>query len=299
MGTFEDFYSIPRLYDILHAPGTMSDVRVLRRLRRAHVPRHEGPDVWLEPGCGTGRYLRAAARLKVRGIGFDSEPKMVAFARRTARDAGVCQSQTGEGDGGVRIFAARMEDFASGRRLPPVTMAFNLINTIRHLTSDRAMVEHLRSVGGVLRPGGVYVVGISLCAYGLESITEDVWKGSRDGVRVSQVVQYIPPAGARGESARNERVISHLTVRTGVGKRVRERHIDSTYALRGYNLAQWRDVVSRGGLRVVGVTDGEGVPATPREPGYYLFILARDGQDPGPAQSARGARRTRGLRARP
>ncbi len=289
MTTHADFYSLPRLYDILHAPGTAGDVRLLRRLRRLYAPAHEGADVWLEPACGTARYLRHAARLGVRCVGFDIEPRMIAYAKRAQR------AQAAR----ARLFVARMEDFAQGRRIPAVTLAFNLINTIRHLADDRAMDRHLRSVAGVLRPGGVYVVGLSLCAYGLESITEDVWKGSREGTRVSQVVQYLPPAGSRGEAARAERVISHLTVRSGRGATARETHIDSTYVLRGYNLAQWREVVARAGLEIAAVTDGAGVAQRAREPGYYLFVLRRAGDVTGQSRSGPGVRRTRGPRSRP
>lgn len=251
------FYDDPEVYDILHEPGTASDVRAVERIRRRYAPEAGGR--WLEPACGTGRYVLHAAARGVDAVGFDLSPAMIAFARRRAR---VTRAR-------ARFFVADMEHFDQGRRLGRFGVVFNLINTIRHLGSDAAMVRHLDAVGRVLEPGGVYAVGLSLCAYGLEGPTEDVWRGSRAGVRVTQVVQYLPPAGGRGEAARTERVISHLTIRHGR----EESHRDSTYALRGYNLAQWRKLTADAGWRIAGVTDGAGAEARPAEPGYFIFVL--------------------------
>lgn len=267
MSLTTDFYADPLVYDVLHAPGTAGDVRVLRRMARRFTPARK-VQTWLEPACGTGRYMVGAAKLGVRCVGFDLSAAMVAFARARAREAGV--------GGRVRARVAAMEEFAAACGLKPgsVDFAYNLINTIRHLPSDAAMLAHFREVAGVLREGGAYAVGVSLAAYGLEPVTEDTWKGRGRGLSVTQVVQYLPPSAGggdarRGEGARQERVISHVTVRRGR----EETHLDSTYALRAYNLRQWYDLISRSALRVDAVVSSAGLDATAREPGYYVFIL--------------------------
>jgi SAM-dependent methyltransferase len=265
-----DVYADPHVYDVLHGPGTAHEVAVLRRLARRYAGARQ-PQVWLEPACGTARYLlHAAKRGDVRCVGFDLSETMVAYARERARELGLSRR--------VRVCVAPMEEFAEACRVraASVDFAFNPINTIRHLPSDRAMLAHLAEVARVLRPAGAYMVGVSLCAYGIEPITEDTWSGRRRGLRVSQVVQYIPPPGAgtdgrRGEGVRSERVISHLTVhRAG-----EEAHIDSTYTLRAYNLAQWLALIERSALEVAAVVDSDGRRAQPREPGYFVFILKR------------------------
>lgn len=270
----QDFYADALLYDILHQEGTSHDARVMTRIVRAHGPaRPRGtPLTLLEPACGSGRYLLALAKTGCRAAGFDFSPAMVRYARASARARGV--------GGAVRVFAARMEDFA----LPAAWRAhgaFNLINSIRHLESDAAMLAHLRCMRAALVPGGVYVVGLGLCAYGIETESEDVWTGSRvvGGVRtrVTQTVQYLPAPEAGRDSARKalrmERVISHMTVTRGSGARREERHIDSAYVLRSYNMDQWRAIVGRAGWEIVAVTDQDGLAARPSEPGYYLWVL--------------------------
>jgi len=265
--TTTDFYADPLVYDVLHGPGTAAEVGVLRKMAARFVARRASP-LWLEPACGTARYLLHAAKFGIRGVGFDLSEAMVEYARERARALGVSRK--------VRLRAASMESFveACGLREGSVDFAFNMINTIRHLDSDRAMLAHFGEVARVLRPQGAYVVGLSLSAYGLEPPTEDVWSGKRGKLSVSQVVQYIPPGGGggdarRGEGQRQERVVSHLTVRR-LGE---ERHVDSTYALRSYSLSQWERLVERSPLRIDGVVSSSGEDATPREPGYFVFVL--------------------------
>jgi SAM-dependent methyltransferase len=257
-------YSDALVYDILHAEGTAREVKVLERIEKKWVCaplRGEDaassgtPSVWLEPACGTGRYLRAAAARGKRVIGFDRSKEMVAFARERLGP-------------GAKLFAAEMTDFAARVGTAKVDLAFNPINTIRHLQSDRAMLRHFQEIARVLRPRGVYVVGISISSYGNEFEAEDVWSGRRGGLWVKQVVQYIPPA-RRGD--RSERVHSHLVV-TREG---REEHRDSRYSLRCYDRGQWESLIGRSALTVVGVVDEAGRPARVRGAGYVVYVLRR------------------------
>jgi SAM-dependent methyltransferase len=260
-----DPYAIPLLYDVLHTPGTSHEVRALERIARRFVrPPAEPFGAWLEPACGTGRYLRLAARRVRLAVGFDHSPGMIEYAR--IRVAGVPRPP--------RYFVASMQDF--DRHLPrgSIDFAFNLINTIRHLESDADMLAHLAAVARVLRPGGAYAVGLSLCAYGRESPTEDVWRGVRGRLRVTQTIQYLPPAvpsrARRNHAGRFERVISHLHVVRGRS----HHHHDATYRLRAYDLAQWLELIARSPLRLTATVDEDGRDAPPCEPGYAVYLLA-------------------------
>ncbi len=261
-------YADAEVYDILHAPGTRQDVRGLLEIaRRFCPPAASRGATWLEPACGTGRHLRELARRGFRVAGFDLDAGMVRYARASLapRDR-------------AHVFRAPMESF----RRPGLraAAAFNLINTIRHLDSDRAVLAHLARVASTLAPGGIYVVGISVSAYGLEGPTEDVWRARRAGTGVTQVVQYLPPDATRGPGARRERVLSHLTIRRGR----RERHMDAAYVLRTYSRAQWASLVARSALRVLGVVDEEGADLAPGEVGYHVHVL---GHRPGAATRRR------------
>lgn len=289
-------YTDPRVYDVLHAPETAGEVRLLRRLAATLGCDAKAP-VWLEPACGSGRLLRAAARYGVRGFGFDISAPMIAYARECAarigtrgvgttvvKKASKATARKAPGAATIRaprFFVADMRGFEAaaekefGAPLPRADLAFNLINTIRHLSDDRAMLEHLEAVARVLKPGAAYLVGISLSSYGNEFETEDVWTGSRGGLRVTQAIQYLPASGRRGEGARAERVISHLTVidqHAPVGS-PGEWHMDETYALRSYDLKQWNELIAKSAMRVAATFDGNGESVTPSEPGYVLYAL--------------------------
>ncbi len=275
-----DFYVMPEEYDVLHAAGSAEEVRVLERIEREHVRTDAGVRTagraraprmitWLEPACGTGRLLRLAAAKGRKVVGFDLEAPMVEYASRRIDAAIARRSAQRPRNRGALVFRADMTDF--GRRIPAhsVDLAFNLINTIRHLGSDAAMLAHFGQVARVLRPGGVYAVGLSLSSYGNEIPTEDIWVGRRGRVSVRQVVQYIPAPGGRGRGARDERCINHMTVTRGR----REFDHDFVYSLRAYDLKQWTTLVARSALSVDAVLDDQGNAITPSEPGYAVFIL--------------------------
>src|SRR5262249_40491749 len=149
-----------------------------------------------------------------------------------------------------------------------VDFVFNLFNSIRHLASDAAMRAHFTEIARVLRPNGVYAVGLSFTAYGAEPPDEDVWEGRRGALHVHQVVQYLPP-GAFGNATRRELVVSHLTVERG--RRVE--HIDDVYRLRCYDAAEGRGVVEHSALRPLATLTMGGEPARQR-PAYAIELLA-------------------------
>lgn len=148
--------------------------------------------------------------------------------------------------------------------------AFNTINSFRHLMTDRDALAHLEQMARALRPGGVYAVGLSTAAYGLEFPTEDVWQAARGPVSITQTVQYIPPTGKDG-GARTERVISHLAIERPSGVE----HRDSTYGLRSYSLDQWLDLIARSTFEIIEITDDGGNPCDAGESGYRLYVLGK------------------------
>lgn len=254
-----DFYADASLYDILHTPGTAGEVDAMQRIARAHgaIPEHHEPGVWLEPACGSGRYLRLLAARGARVYGFDIEPGMLAYARERASRLGVDERST--------YYEADMTAFAGGVRTP-VHVAFNLINTIRHLQNDDAMLAHLDETARVLAPFGIYLVGLSTTLEGGEPPSEDVWRARRGTVAVKQVVQYVPPPEF---GPRTERVISHIVRTTPT----RTDHRDSVYDLRTYTRDEWLGLVERSAMRVAGVIGDGGEQAEPPLLGYAVYVL--------------------------
>ena len=278
----QGLYADPSLYDILYTPGTAAEIDALERVERSLAPgRVPAPGrLWFEPACGTGRCLRVAAARGRRVSGFDREPAMLAYA--TARlakgdrvGAGRRTSSTAIRAARPRLFQADLADFAgaaaaAGLRPGSVDFAFITVNSLRHLETDRAMLAHFAQVRDLLRPGGLYVVGISLTDYDWLWPDEDLWAAVRGSCRVSQLINWLPPEPGTPR-ARLERAISHLTV-TRPG---RTDHLDDAYDLRCYDIAQWRRLVGRSALDHVGSFDARGRPLPPGTWPYQLEALRR------------------------
>lgn len=274
----EDWYDRPLWYDIVHWPDTASEVDGLERIERRFCLGRTASDrgrrrrVWLEPACGSGRYLRAAAARGRGVVGIDLNPKMVAFANEMMRKRGL------EGDIRVGDMTRVPGAGEGGSPIPShgADFSFCLINSIRHLPTDAAMLGHLRSMYGAVRPGGVYCVGLGLTHYGAEFASEAVFSGRRGGTRVHQLAQFIPPE----KGSRFETIVNHLTISRG-GE---ERHLDNSYRLRCYSGAQWAAILSKTGWKVVGVVDEAGEDAVmmsrgawkrPTVSAYGVFVLRR------------------------
>jgi len=238
-------YDHPRLYDILMTPGTARELDVFERIARRFGRGERRGMVWLEPACGTGRFLRLIASRGRRVVGFDSHEAQLAYAQETLRRRGLQHR--------ARTFRSDMTSFADKLGSDTVDFVFNPVNSIRHLQSDGEMLSHFAQVALVLRSGGVYAVGISLTGDSPSQPEEDVWVGTRGRCRVTQVVTYLPPEPQSGR-ARCETVISHLMIERPRGIE----HLDSSYELRTYSEREWLRVLRRSDLDRVAVVDGKG-----------------------------------------
>lgn len=265
--TTGNWYDFPSWYDILHAQGTADEVTGLARIASRHCDtpvyrRTRQSDAhrphWMEPACGSGRYLRVAAGRGCRVTGIDVNRAMIRYARESF---------------GRRGLAGRFIEGDIAEKIPgrPADFAFCLINSVRHLQSDADLLRHLDCIHRSLKPGGVYALGIGLTQYGVEMPSEDVWTGRRGRCRVTQVVQYLPATRRR----RVELAVSHLTVTTPTS----ERHVDTVYELRSYDLAQWLRVLRACPLELEAVVDERGrtLDGGPEATvhGYGVYVLKR------------------------
>ncbi len=270
----QHLYADPRVYDVLHAPGTRAEVSNLLRLARATLPAAPRQKLtFLEPASGSGRYLLDLARRGHAVRGLDLSDAMTAYARAAATTLALKQRTTFITADMTRFGPA---DFAFGKPAPAplADVAFCTINSIRHLMTDRAMLDHLACVRACLRSGGVYIVGIETSRPELAQASEDVWVGTSRAtprMKVHQMVSFIPPElGAKGRAARVEQVISHLVISTP-GQPAR--HTDSVYQLRTYTHQEWTAVLDRAGWDCLGIFNAEGTPRPQAILGYYLWVL--------------------------
>ena len=266
-------YADPMIYDILYTPGTWREIDALERIEKEFA-RKQGrpldPDrLWLEPACGSGRYLRVASGRGRRTAGFDLDQAMLEYTKRRGSRSSDCPP---------RLFQADMADFlasakTAGIQPGSVDFAFNPVNSIRHLGTDRELLRHLEQISEMMRPGAVYVVGLSLTDYELLLPEEDTWVGTRGRCRVQQLVNYLPPDPDVGtpRAKQVERVVSHLTVERPGGVE----HFDDAYDLRCYDRRQWARLIRKSALDLGASFNARARPAPDHLLPYQLEVLVK------------------------
>jgi hypothetical protein len=266
--TKQGLYANPALYDILYSPGTASEVDALQLLAEKFNAPPLDKTFWLEPACGTGRYMARAQRRGVQVAGFDIDTQQVDYCARRLKPNAQAGRQP-------KVFVADMAGFSKeaevqGLEKNSVHLAFNLVNSLRHLGSDNEMLAHFADVTSFLRPGGIYIIGISLTDYEWLMHEEDLWEGARGRCKVSQLVNYLPPEPGTPRG-RVESVISHLTVVRPRGSE----HFDDTYDLRTYDKTQWHRLIKKSTLTHAGSFDAAGTDLGERLLPYQLEVLQK------------------------
>ena len=213
------FYDDPELYDLIHADGTGDEVWLLDSIAAKHG---NGGKKALEPACGTGRYLAGLLRRGWTVCGYDLSPAMVRFAKKRLAKWGK-KATIARGD---MIAFKPKETF---------DLAFNLLSTFRHLLTDRDALAHLRNTYDALNPGGIFVLGLDLAAYGEDLPDEEVWTARRQGKIIKHVMMTLPPEARR----RREKIINFVTYPTAKGEKV----LDSTYDLRSYDSGELANLI--------------------------------------------------------
>ena len=245
-------YHLPSYYDILNTPGTFEDIDLYEKIARRFGVR---PRSWLEPGCGTGRHLRVLARRGYRTVGFDCDQKMLDYARKSLQRRGLSS----------RLFCAGMDNFVARLQNARFDIAINPHSTIRHLQTEQSTNSHFHQIASSLRPGGLYITGVSLARYGRDVTETDLWLTARGQCHVRQEIQYTPPKRGR----RFEEVKSRLTITRPSGTL---QHADG-YRLRTYDQKQWNSTLARSGMDVLAVLDEDGRDAGGRHLPYFLYVL--------------------------
>ena len=267
MSQRQGLYADPMIYDILHTPGTAREVTAYERVESQFASKPLKADrLWFEPACGTGRYLRVAAGRGRKIAGFDWDLGQINYARKRAGNShgkGLKQ----------QFFQADMRDFladsqAAGHGAGSADFAFNPVNSIRLLENDKEMLAHLNQMAEILKPGAVYVVGISLTDYNWLFTEEDVWEGTRGRCKVSQFINFLPPEPGT-KRARIETAISHLTVTRPSG----EDHFDDSYGLQKKKKNQWLELIQKSNLKHLGSFDAFGTALEHRILPYQMEVL--------------------------
>jgi len=228
-------YNHPELYAALFPPdaGLPEDVD-------AWFERALGgpPTSVVEPACGPADWLVRFAARGARVHGFDLSPKMVARARRTLRPYRG---------------TARVADMRTVAPLgEPFDAALNLGGSVGHLASDADVGRHLKAMAGLLRTGGVYLVGLCVLSGRGRDETVDVLEET-DPIAVGGGFAAVRMESVFRDHDRGVERIRNIVLSKGI-RGVPPAFVDE-YDLRLFRVRKLREMIRRAGFRLETVYD--------------------------------------------
>jgi len=207
----------------------------------------------LEPGCGSGRMLKAFAERGVTITGFDISEEAIAYAQ--SRLSGLSNATANLGD---------MTSFDFGCVFDG---AICPINTLAHLPPG-PLAKHLQCMGRHLRPGSRYLVQIAMRAQGKSAENEVIeWEASRGGTRLKISVEIIET------DFENMRELHCFRVNVLEGSRIGE-VLEENHWMTLWTPDLWRDVMDASPFTQIAQYDGsliERPQVTIGQPGNLMW----------------------------
>lgn len=182
-------YDFPKYYDLVFGSDWKAEYDFLLasfdRFAKRPVKRV------FEPACGTGRLLFKLANAGYEVAGNDLNEKAVAFCNERLKRYGHPET-------------AVVGDMADFRVKKKFDAAFNLINTFRHLKTEKEAVAHLECVAEAISKGGIFLLGLHLNPedVGDDYEGDEEWSARRGHLQVNTrmwSIDYNP-------KTRNERI---------------------------------------------------------------------------------------------
>lgn len=212
-----NLYDYPVYYDLVFG----SDWKAERDFLTACFSEYGIPPTGrlFEPACGTGRLMFRLARRGYDVSGLDLNARAVEYCNRRLERHGFPPS----------AFVGDMADFRLRRK---VDAAFNMINSFRHLPSDKAARAHLQCMAAAVRRGGIYVLGLHLTPVAGAACDEEAWSARRGNLVVNTYLKTTD----RDLRRRQER----CWMRCDVHMPTRSFRIDDELVFRTYTWSQFR-----------------------------------------------------------
>lgn len=162
-------YDFPKYYDLIFGSDWAAEFKFLNQCFEKYSKR---PVKRLfEPACGTGRLMIQFAKAGFEISGNDLNEKAIAYCNARLKRAGFPESG----------FVGDMADFKLKKK---VDAAFNMINTFRHLPTEKAAEDHFRCIADALNKGGLYILGLHLTPKTPAVCTSETWASTKGNLSV-------------------------------------------------------------------------------------------------------------------
>ncbi|WP_436717005.1 class I SAM-dependent methyltransferase [Roseiconus lacunae] len=220
----ESIYDHPKYYDLVFGADCAAETKFILGCAKRYMKK--AANRFFEPACGTGRLLYHLARQGYEVDGLDLNPKAIEFCNERFRKHGF----------DFRAFVADMSDFRVKRKSD---VAFNTINSFRHLSTEAAARGHMESMAGAVRVGGLYLLGVHLTPTEAEPSEGESWSARRGHLTVNTHMW----TNSRDPKKRVER----FGIRFDIHKPSGSSRINDELVLRSYTKAQMARLIKHSG----------------------------------------------------
>ena len=220
----ESIYDHPKYYDLVFGADCAAETKFILGMAEEYLKRPAKR--FFEPACGTGRLLHALARRDYSVDGLDLNPKAIDFCNARLERHGFTD----------RAFVADMSDFRLKRKCD---VAFNTINSFRHLPSEATANGHMNAMAEAVRRGGLYLLGVHLTPTKAEPSEGESWSARRGHLAVNTHMW----TNSRDSRKRVER----FGIRFDIHRPSGSVRIEDELVLRSYTCRQMANLIERSG----------------------------------------------------
>lgn len=221
-----DCYDLPQYWDLAFGDDTKLEADFVEAAVRKYCS--FSLSRLYEPGCGGGRLVTEFAERGFDVTASDLSEASIQYLQDTLVRRGLRAD----------VSVHDMRDPIAGSQT--FDAAYCYVNTFRHLLTEEDAQRHLRSIASMLRPGGLYIVGLHLLPPDADEEDEESWQVSSDATTVD--MQLFVADCSR--EARRETLRFTMTVREEVGNAANPRVFRSDYAMRLYEASQIKTLFS-------------------------------------------------------
>lgn len=162
-------YDYPKYYDLVYGSDWKAEYEFLLKV----IDRYSKRTVksLFEPACGTGRLMIKFAQSGFQVSGNDLNANAIDFCNDRLERHGYPRS----------AFVGDMSDFKLPKR---ADLAFNMINSFRHLPTEKSAESHFKCIANALNKDGLYVLGLHLTPLIGDRVEKESWPARRGNLAV-------------------------------------------------------------------------------------------------------------------
>ena len=229
----DSIYNHPRYYDLVFGADCAAETRFICDVNQKYL--NNRATRLFEPACGTGRLMFSLAKRGFEVEGIDLNPKAIEFSNRRSDRHGYPQT----------AFVADMASFRAKRKWD---LAFNTVNSFRHLTDTASTLSHLQCMAEQTKRGGIYLIGFHLTPQTVEPTDWESWSARRGNLSVITKMWTID----RSPRERLETFGMHFDIYTPT----RLFRISDELRMRSYTSIQFASLIEKSGRwEIVGTYD--------------------------------------------